>query len=354
MNEISLRSTDRHLSACSDVSGCLSIDVLGPLRVAMGDRELRLSSRRQRALLVLMAVNANVVVTADQLIDQLWDGAPTPGAQVTLRSYISHIRRALYQFVDGRIRITTTDAGYRLDVDTQSLDVVRFRSAVAAGHRHLRAQEPREALAAFDEALGMWRGMPLVEIADHRVTASLTAELLELRAGAVEARLRALVDTGRHVEAVSGLESLVAAEPFREGPHELLMVALYRCGRSAEALEVHRRFRSVLSDQLGIDVSPRLNQLVTAILNRDPRLDVVPASDHAAESGAVPREESLIELVRSLLETLDTVSVQMGAVVAALADQLPVGSADLVRLTDIAVTLGPGRSGSTLSDALAS
>jgi DNA-binding SARP family transcriptional activator len=317
--------------------------------VVVGAGELVVTSRRQRALLVLFVMNANTVVTADRLIDQLWNGAPPPGALVTLRSYISHIRKALDERVDGRARIVTTDSGYRLEVDAESLDIVRFRRAIAAGHRHLRAGESQQALAAFDAALAMWRGEPVAELADHEASMSLAAELLELRAGATEGRLRALVETGRHVEAISGLESLVAVEPLRESPHELLMVSLYRAGRSAEALDVHRRFRGVLQEQLGIDPSAHLDQLVTAILNRDPRLDIAPSS--APAPVALPAEQSAVEMVRSMLETLQTVGNQLTAVVDLLGEQLDASSPELAALKELAEAFGPGYSRPTVGEA---
>ncbi|MCB0893861.1 MAG: AfsR/SARP family transcriptional regulator [Nocardioides sp.] len=316
MSATRTRSTDLHLSPCPDApaSGRFSIDVLGPLQVVSAGREATLSSRRQRALLVLLAMNANAAVTSERLVDQLWDGTPPPGALTTLRSYISHVRRFLDDHVDGRARIATTDAGYRLDVDDGSLDLVRFRDALAEGHRHLRAGEPVEALEAFESALDLWRGDPVAEIRDHDAAVTLAAELAELRVGAVEGRLRALVDTGRHVEAIPGIEALAAAEPLREGPRELLMTALHRAGRSAEALEVHRTFRAVLRDELGIEPGARLDRLVTAILHRDPRLD--PPSTAVAPT-QVP-SPSAAEQLSLLVESLRVVSEQLAAVVDAL------------------------------------
>jgi DNA-binding SARP family transcriptional activator len=319
---------------------CYSIDVLGPLRVIGAGREATLSSRQQRALLVLLAVNANAAVPSERLIDQLWDGTPPPGALTTLRSYVSHVRRFLDEYVGDRVRIVTTDAGYRLDVPREGLDMIRFRDAVAAGHRHLRDAEPHEALAAFETALDLWRGDPLAEVADHEAATALGVELAELRLGTVEGRLRALVDTGRHVEAVSGLESLVAAQPLREAPHELLMLSLYRAGRSAEALEVHRRFRTVLRDELGIDPSARLDQLVSAILNRDPRLDAPPLAP-AAPKHSPSLDRSPIELVATLIDTLRTVSAQLAAVVEVLGGTLPGDLAELADLADLVAALGP-------------
>jgi DNA-binding SARP family transcriptional activator len=315
----------RHLSSCDVLvpeEAALAVHLLGDLRVVVAGREVPMSSRRQRALLALLASSPNRVVPTERLVDQLWDGAPPPGALVTLRSYISHIRRAISAGGPSELRLSTADAGYRLEVDEDLIDVVRFRRHVAAGHRMLRGGDAHGAIAEFEAALGLWRGEPLVDLVDHEATVPQVVELAELRAGAVEGRLEALVEVGRHVEAIPALESLISDSPLRESPYELLMLALHRAGRSAEALELHRTYRALLRDELGIDPSARLDSLESAILNRDPRLDVRPTS-HLSEmtEPVVGQEQSVTSLLTELIATLRAVNEQAALAVAILSGQ---------------------------------
>ena len=320
----------RHLVSCLSVATAdpadhaTTISVLGPLRVATGETEIHLTSRRQRALLTLFTVNANTVVSAEALADQLWDGAPPPGALVTLRSYIFHLRKIFATETSSTVRLTTTSSGYRLEVDPEALDFVRFRRRVSAGHDHLRSSRYDEAHDNFDRALRLWRGAPLTEITNSHVAAPFIAELSELRTSAREARLRALVETGRHLEASPLLEALIAEEPLREGPYELLMLALYRSGRSGASLEVHRRFRKLLREQLGIDPSPGLDRMVGAILNRDPALEL-PVSGHAAlvPTSAALAPPAVRETLEGLISALQTLAARATAMLDAMPDQPP-------------------------------
>jgi DNA-binding SARP family transcriptional activator len=303
----------------------LSLAVLGPLRLRAGGRDVIVSSRRQRALLMLLAVNANTTVPVDRLVDQLWDGAPPPGALATVRAYVSLLRKALLAHAGDAVSIVTTGIGYRLDLPPSHLDLEQFRREIAAGHDHQRADRPQAALSAFDAALELWRGEPLAELADHLAVAPLRAELTELRVDAQEGRLRALVEIGRHVEAIPELESLVAQEPLREAPHELLMLALYRAGRAADALDVHRRFRTTLRDQLGLDTSARFEEVMALILRRDPRLDPIapaPTASAAPLPPGTPSAEGMAALIRSLL----MVSEQLAAAAELLSAQLGAGT----------------------------
>jgi DNA-binding SARP family transcriptional activator len=261
----------------SEVRGRVAFHVLGPLRVVVDGAEVAIATRRQRALLVLLLTNVGRVVPAERLIDQLWDGEPPPQAPVTLRSYVSNVRQALGGPAGVGGALVTKSAGYALDVPADSVDAVRLTTGAQQGREHLRDGRPQAALSAFDAAIGEWDGDPLAEIADHRAAQSTIAQLTETYLGAVEGRFEALLAIGRHHDAVAGLEGFAAEHPLREEPRALLMLALYRAGRAPEALEVHRRFRTLLDDELGIAPSARLNDLLQGILAQDPALAAPPA-----------------------------------------------------------------------------
>ena len=244
----------------------VEFQILGPLRVVVDGAELPIAARRQRALLVLLLMNAGRVVPADRLIDQLWDGAPPPQAAVTLRSYVSNVRQIL------RSRLVTRGPGYCLEVPPETVDAVRLGTGTQRGRDHLRQGRPGEALDAFDEAIATWRGDPLADIADHEAARSSITQLTETYLSAVEGRFQALLALGRHADALPQLEAFVADHPLREEPRALLMLALYRSGRTAEALEAHRSFRALLQEELGIDPSARTEDLLRRILGQDPGL----------------------------------------------------------------------------------
>ena len=289
--------------------------VLGPLRVVVDDIEVSIAARRQRALLVLLLMSVGRVVPAERLIEQLWDGAPPPQAAVTLRSYVSNLRQAL----GGRARLgsalVTRGQGYCLEVPPMCVDAVRLATLSEQGRDHLRNDRPGEALVAFSAAVRSWSGDPLAEIADHHAAQSTITQLTETYLGAVEGRFAALLATGHHADALPALEAFTADHPLREEPRVLLMLALYRSGRAAEALEVHREFRVLLRDELGIDPSAHVDQLTQQILTQDPALEApqrVPTNTEAeaAPTGPTPARQRIVgrrrelELLRGRLDTL--------------------------------------------------
>ena len=245
--------------------------ILGPLVVTLDGSPVNIATRRQRALLVLLLLNVGRVVPAERLIEQLWDGSPPPQAPVTLRSYVSNLRQALSPTGLGAA-LVTRGPGYMMDVPAATIDATRLRTLSETGRDLLRRGEPLGAFEALDEAVDLWAGDPLAEIADHEVAQSSIVQLTETYLGAVESRFEALLALGRHVDALPGLEAFAADHPLREEPRALLMLALYRSGRAPEALEVHRRFRADLQDELGIDPSPALDALQQQILSQDPGL----------------------------------------------------------------------------------
>ncbi len=260
--------------------------VLGPLAVHRSGEALHVASRRQRALMSLLLLNVGRPVPAERLIDQLWDGSPPPQAAVTLRSYVSNLRQALGGRDGGGAALATRGQGYVLDVQADAVDAVRFRALVEEGRAKLRAGAAADALAAFEAAEDLWLGDPYAEIADHEVVQGVRAQLTETHLGAVEGRFEALLASGRHLDATPELESFVADHPLREAPRTQLMLALYRGGRAAEALEVHRSFRDLLADELGINPGAALETLQRKILQQAPELDAPPLEPTAALSAS--------------------------------------------------------------------
>jgi DNA-binding SARP family transcriptional activator len=237
--------------------------ILGPLQVLEDGRELPLGGAKQRALLALLLLDPNRVVSRDRLIDELWDGSPPDTAPTALQVYVSQLRKAL-----GRDLILTQPPGYLIRVSDGELDLDRFERLVATA----RAEEPSEAGRLLGEALSLWRGVPLAELGDSFLRAE-RARLEEQRLAALEQRIEAELAFGRDAELVPELEGLVREQPLRERVRGQLMLALYRCGRQADALEVYRSGRRLLDEELGLKPDDELQRLERAILNHDPSLE---------------------------------------------------------------------------------
>jgi predicted ATPase/DNA-binding SARP family transcriptional activator len=227
--------------------------ILGPLEVVVDGRALDLGGPKQRALLALLVMEANRVVSSDRLIDALWEEEPPETAQKALQVYVSQVRKVL-----GQERVRTVAPGYLLRVDADEFDLTRFERL--RGEQRLR------------EALALWRGPPLAEFAHLRFAQAEIERLEELRLGCLEERLRQDIDAGLGAELVAELESLVSAHPLRELLRWQLMLALYRSGRQAEALEVYQDARRTLVDERGIEPGSALRDLQQAILQQDPGL----------------------------------------------------------------------------------
>ena len=252
--------------------------LLGPLEVVGdGGLGLQIGAGRQRALLALLLLRANEPVTSDRLVEELWGASPPPTAHKMLHNQVSALRHALGR--NGRLE--TRGSAYRLNVGPDELDLDRFEALVATGRARIGA-DPEGAAGAFREALGLWRGPPLSDLADEPFAQIEIARLEERRWAAFEARVDADLALGRHADLVSELEVAVTEEPFRERLHGQLMLALYRCGRQAEALEAYRTVRRTLVDQIGIEPGAELRELEGAILAQDPALAA------SEPSGALP------------------------------------------------------------------
>jgi DNA-binding SARP family transcriptional activator len=204
----------------------------------------------------------------EELIDRVWDGESPPAARNTIQGYVSHLRRAL-----GADRIEGRTPGYVLRAEPEELDVLRFEQLLRQARRQLPV-EPREAAATLGEALQLWRGSPLSDLAEAPALAGEIARLQELRLAAVEDLLGARLAVGEHTEALPDLERLTVEYPLRERLWAHLMLARYRSGRQADALEGYRRAQELLAEELGIDPSPELQELHRRILQQDPALQL--------------------------------------------------------------------------------
>ncbi|MEA2136090.1 MAG: eukaryotic-like serine/threonine-protein kinase, partial [Solirubrobacteraceae bacterium] len=258
--------------------------ILGPLEVLSGGRALDIGGHKQSAVLALLLLEANRAVSRDGMIDALWEDDPPETAQKALQVYISRLRKLL-----GRERVETRSPGYLLRVDSDELDLARFRRLAAEGRP--------------EEALSLWRGPPLAEFARERFAQPAIARLEELHLTCLEERGERELARGRHAELAGELDALVAEHPLREGFRAQQMLCLYRCERQADALEAYREARSALVDELGIEPGRRLRELHQAILEQDPALEVAAAPDptrRARDGTFVGREAELAELVGGL------------------------------------------------------
>src|SRR3954454_8810864 len=246
--------------------------ILGPLEVVDDGRELALGGAKQRALLALLLLHANSVVSRDRLIDELWDADPPETARTALQVHVSQLRKAL-----GRERIVTQAPGYMVRVEPGELDLGRFE-------RLCSGVDPSDSASAAETlraALLLWRGPPLGDL-DGTVARAERGRLEEQRLLALEQWIDAELALGRHAELVPELEGLVRANSLRERLRAQLMLALYRCGRQADALEAYRQGRQLLSHELGLEPGEELRRLEKAILEHDEAL-AAPAALARAE-----------------------------------------------------------------------
>jgi DNA-binding SARP family transcriptional activator len=250
--------------------------VLGPLEVREHDRPLALGGPKQRALLALLLLNANEVVSSDRLIDELWGAQAPATAAKSLQVYVSQLRKVLEPGrragEPGRILVTRAP-GYLLDLDPEQLDLERFKRLAEEGRDALAAGDPEGAAARLGTALALWRGQALADVAHARFDEGEISRLEDLRLAALEDRIEADLRCGRNAEAIAELERLVATEPLRERPRAQLMLALYRSARQAEALDAYAEARRTLVDELGIEPGRPLRELHAAILAHDPSLE---------------------------------------------------------------------------------
>ena len=250
----------------------IQIRLLGLVEVSLDGRAVALGGSKQRALLALLALNVNAPVSTDQLIEGLWGESAPPSAVKMVQLYVSQVRRLLD---GGDGEIVTRGRGYELRLSGEAVDAVRFERLVAEASG---ADERASALAG--EALALWRGRPLDDIADQPFAGAEIRRLDEQWLRARELAIDGALAAGGHRKVLSELDELVAAHPLREGIHAQRMLALYRSGRQADALEAYRHARGVLVREAGVEPGPELRRLHAAILDQDPSLDL-PASRSA-------------------------------------------------------------------------
>jgi ABC-type transport system substrate-binding protein/DNA-binding SARP family transcriptional activator/streptogramin lyase len=253
----------------------LTFGILGPLEVKHGATPVRVGGPRQRALLALLLCHANRVVSRDQLIDELLGDQPASSAERMLRVHVSRLRKALSEAEDAaEPRLRARPPGYVLYVADGELDMHRFDDLAAAGRQALAEGDPARAAALLREAESLWRGRPLADLESESFTRSEVQRLEALRLGLVEDRIESELAVGRHTALCSELERLVAEHPLHEGLRGQLMLALYRSGRQADALDSYRAARSLLVEELAVEPGPQLRKLQRAILDHDPALDL--------------------------------------------------------------------------------
>jgi DNA-binding SARP family transcriptional activator/ABC-type glycerol-3-phosphate transport system substrate-binding protein len=242
--------------------------LLGPLEARDDGRALPLGGPKQRTVLAHLLLQANRVVSTERLIDAIWGEEPPATARNTLQTYIRHLRRAL-----GAERIQHRSSGYLLHADPQEVDVLQFQGLIEESQALAAADLPA-AITSLREALALWRGPALDDLSEHSSLRSEIARLEETRLTALEERIEAELELGRHREVVAELETLIDRHRFRERLWGNFVMALYRSGRQGDALNAYQRARTVLGEELGIDPSPELQRLHDQILRQDPALDL--------------------------------------------------------------------------------
>jgi DNA-binding SARP family transcriptional activator len=264
----------------------LDFRLLGPLEVFDGTRAVVVGGGKRRSLLAVLLLHGNEVVSADRLIDELWGEHPPPTAAKGLQVYVSQLRKELQNGADrdGEVLVTRAN-GYMLQLGPDDIDVQRFERSVSAGEHALAAGEPDRAAQRLRHGLALWRGPPLADFTYEPFAQQEIARLDELRLVAIAQRIDADLALGRHAQVVGELEALVRGHPMRERIRGQLMLALYRCGRQAEALETYRDGRRKMSDELGLEPGPELRELETRILAHSPEL-----AAPAAPRRRIPRE----------------------------------------------------------------
>jgi DNA-binding SARP family transcriptional activator len=238
--------------------------LLGPLDVAEQNRTAALGGVKQRSLLAILLLHANEVVATDRLIGELWGESPPATVAKSVQSYVMRLRREL-----GPERLSTRPPGYVLNVAPDELDLAVFERLRGEARR----AEPARAAQKLREALALWRGPPLADLAYEPFAQTEIVRLEELRLAVLEERIDADLADGRHGDLVGELEALIVDHPLRERLRAQLMLALYRSGRQAEALHAYRAARRELADELGLEPGEELRRLEQAILQQDPELE---------------------------------------------------------------------------------
>lgn len=270
----------------------MDVRLLGPLEVLAEAGPVALGGARQRAVLARLALEPGRVVSVDRLIDDIWGDRLPARPAATLQVAVARVRAALG--ADGR-SLVTRPPGYLLDVPKEAVDASRFEAIVAAAGSG-EPDDPAEVVALLRRALSAWRGPPMADVADAPFATSARARLDELRTAAMESLVEARLGLGEHAAVVPELEGLVREHPFRERLWGQLMLALYRCGRQADALAAYRRCRRELADAQGIEPGADLQRLEEAILLQKSELDWRPSNDAPGRRPARPADAGVLPI----------------------------------------------------------
>lgn len=253
----------------------MRVSLLGPIDIVNAGREIRLSRPHERVLIAALASEAGKVISAGRLIDTIWGDQPPRSARVKLQGYVSSLRKVLTdsngEVINGRWPLITREPGYLLSTDGVSVDLLEYRALLNSATDALEAQDYASASALLTDALALWRG-PAFADAQTPILASVAVALERGRMLAMERKASCDLKVGRYEAVVEQFTSILAEHPHREGVRAGLMVALYRVGWRAEALECYRSGRQLLRQQLGIEPGEHLRRLHEMMLTDDPRL----------------------------------------------------------------------------------
>jgi DNA-binding SARP family transcriptional activator len=314
MNPVPKEAPKRRLTTAkgkTGLKGCygatpeahVELGILGSFEVRHEGRPVVLGGTKQRALLALLTLHPNEVLSTERLVEELWGDNPPDTATPALQVYVSRLRKALepngppYRF------LVTRAPGYAFLLEDGARDVDRFLALVADAHE---TADPAERAETLREALALWRGEALADLTYEPFVQAEAARLEELRLVALEERIAADLQLGGHTEVVPELESLIAAHPLRDRFRCQLMLALYRSGRQADALATYREGRRLLSDELGLEPGPELQELERQILRHDPALHPAAADvpGRAAAGVFVGHDEEIGLLLAGLEDAL--------------------------------------------------
>ncbi len=309
--------------------------ILGSLEVTGGAGAIDLGPPKQRALLAVLLLHVGEIVPVDRLIDSLWPEDPPRTAAHSIQIYVSELRKALTPLASGEL-IVTRQPGYQLQASVDAIDARRFERLVEEGLRILQAGDGPAGTELLRSALELWRGPALSDFAYDEFAQPDIRRLSDRRLDAIEVLAGALLGSGMISDALSLLEAAIREDPLRERSREILMIALYRSGRHAEALRTYQRLRGLLADELGLDPSPALQRLQERILLHDPALAA--ASDEAPI--AVARTHNPYKGLRAFTEQDATDFFGRDALVERLLDALCAGD----RLIALVGPSGSGKS----------
>jgi DNA-binding SARP family transcriptional activator len=293
------------------------VSVLGPLEATWDGDRIALGGAKQRAVLAVLALEVGRVVSTERLVRSLWGDDAGEKATATLQVHVSNLRKALSAGSAGSLPptvVTGRAPGYLLDLPAEQVDRTRFDRLVSDGRTQLASGRAGDAAGVLREALALWRGDPLGDLADEPFAGIEITRLRDDWLAALEARIEADVESGSPAPVVGELQTLVADHPLREQLWALLMLALYRVGRQADALAAYQSARAVLSDELGLEPGPELRELEHAILTHAPQLRLAEAPPASSATVVRPRSGPG-SIGRLLFADRDAVELSSGRVV---------------------------------------